>query len=183
MAVFMGSHYCQWPSTQRVLCPLLLSQRLRHFRVHQAPSLPLTLSLCGNSGWESRAWALQPRGGWIIRGWASPTPLPASDMEVTRAQGLRCDPAQPLDTNRNNWVARPGLWRHGQREQEIAIRRHMLLLNPNSDCSCQPGIMALQWAVLFSAVCGRYFFETETMLGNDWHEVNFRQTAVPEIVA
>lgn len=35
--------------------------------------------------------------------------LPGSDMEVTRAQGLRCDPAQPLHTNRNNWVARPGL--------------------------------------------------------------------------
>lgn len=59
----------------------------------------------------------------------------------------------------------------------------MLLLNPNSDCSCQPGIMALECAVLFSSVCGRCFLETETMLENDWHEVNFRQAAVPEIVA
>lgn len=45
---------------------LLLSQPLRHFGVRRTPSLPLTLSLCGNSGWETQAWALQPQGGWLI---------------------------------------------------------------------------------------------------------------------
>lgn len=63
------------------------------------------------------------------------------------------------------------------------MRRHVLLLSLNSDCSCQRAIVALECAVLFSSVCGRYFFETETMLENDWHEVNFRQAVVPEIVA
>lgn len=59
--------------------------------------------------WEFRLG--EPRGGWLIRGWVSPMPLPVSDMEIMWAQELCCDPAQPLDTNRNNWVARPGLAR------------------------------------------------------------------------
>lgn len=85
--------------------------------------------------------------------------LPVSDMEIMCAQGLCCDPAQPLHTNRNNWVWRPGLvWRHGQRGQEIATQRHTLLLNLNFDCSCQRGIMALECAGLLSSVCGRFFF-------------------------
>lgn len=59
----------------------------------------------------------------------------------------------------------------------------MLLLNLNFDCSCQRGIMVLECAVLLSSVCGRAFFETETMLENDWHKVSSRHVAVPEVVA
>lgn len=126
----------------------------------------------------------QPQGGWLIRGWASPTPLPVSDMEVMRAQGLYCDPAQPLDTNRNNWAAGPGLDRgvmdKGDRKSPHGVR-----------CSCSTSaliaaVSAALWllnALFYSAQCvGDVFFETETMLGNDWHEVNFRQAAAPEIV-
>lgn len=58
----------------------------------------------------------------------------------------------------------------------------MLLLNLNFDCSCQCGIMVLERALLLSSVCGRDFFETETMLENDWHKVSFRRIAVPETV-
>lgn len=37
--------------------------------------------------------------------------------------------------------------------------------------------------LVYSAQCvGDFFFETETMLENDWHEVDFRQAAVPKIV-
>lgn len=50
------------------------------------------------------------------------------------------------------------VWRRRQREQEIAIRRHMLLLNLNFDGSCQCSIMVLECAVLLSSVCGRDFF-------------------------
>lgn len=59
----------------------------------------------------------------------------------------------------------------------------MLLLKLNFDCSCQRGIMVLECAVLLSSVCGRDFFETETMLENDWHKVSFRHIAVHEIAA
>lgn len=43
--------------------------------------------------------------------------------------------------------------------------------------------MVLECAALLSSVCGRDFFETETMPENDWHKVSFRHIAVPEIVA
>lgn len=78
------------------VCATAVSARLLLFPCH-CPSVGI--------------WAGRAPGGWIIRGWASPTPLPVSDMEVMRAQELCCDPAQLLDTNRNNWVARPGLAR------------------------------------------------------------------------
>lgn len=78
-----------------------------------------------------RAWTLLPQEGWLIGAGSPPAPLLATDMEVMCAQGLCCDPAQPLETNCNNWVARPGLARGVTAQTKGTGNRHTASYAPS----------------------------------------------------
>lgn len=139
---------------------LLLSSYLHHSGVYQTSSL-LALSVCGNS----RLGDTGPGGptrGVVNRGLG--LPLYRSPLVTWKWCAYKSPTVILLSQGREiviiGWRGRSWryVWRRRQREQEIAIRRHMLLLNLNFDGSCQCSIMVLECAVLLSSVCGRDFF-------------------------